>query len=62
MTAYPFDTVADLLRRGADDAPAIGAPGRPALTHGGLRALAGRTIAALNAMGIGRQDRVAIVL
>jgi acyl-CoA synthetase (AMP-forming)/AMP-acid ligase II len=56
------DTIPDLLRRGADDAPAITAPGRAALTHGGLRALAGRTVAALNGMGIGRGDRVAMVL
>ena len=42
MTDYPADTVSALLARGADDAPAIGAPGRPWLTHGGLRALAER--------------------
>ncbi len=62
MTTYLADTVLDLLTRGADDAPAIGAPGRPTLTHRGLRALAGRTREALNTMGIGRQDRVAMVL
>jgi oxalate---CoA ligase len=62
MTDYPADTVAALLRKGADDAPAIGAPGRLWLTHGGLRALARRTVADLNAMGIGRDDRVALVL
>lgn len=62
MTAYLADTVLDLLTRGADAAPAIAAPGRPALTHQGLRALAGRTREALNGMGIGRNDRVAMVL
>jgi acyl-CoA synthetase (AMP-forming)/AMP-acid ligase II len=62
MTEYLADTVAVLLARGADDAPAIGAPGRAALTHRGLRALAGRTREALNGMGIGRNDRVAMVL
>ena len=62
MTDYPADTVLDLLAAGAAEAPAIGAPGRTALSFGGLRALAGRTIAALNGMGIGRNDRVAIVL
>jgi acyl-CoA synthetase (AMP-forming)/AMP-acid ligase II len=62
MTEYPADTLPDLLARGAADAPAIGAPDRAALTHGGLRALAERTRAALAAMGIGRADRVAIVL
>ncbi|MCC6249430.1 MAG: AMP-binding protein [Rubrivivax sp.] len=44
------------------DAPAIGAPGRPDLTHGGLRALIERTLATLDSLGIGRNDRVAIVL
>ncbi len=59
---YPADTMQGLLARGAADAPAIGAPGRPWLTHGGLRALADATVAALNGMGIGRGDRVALVL
>ncbi|MBN8890146.1 MAG: AMP-dependent synthetase [Rhodospirillales bacterium 70-18] len=67
MTDYAADTVAGLLARGADDAPAIGMPqslegARPWLTHAGLRALAARTVADLNAMGIGRHDRVAMVL
>ncbi len=62
MFDYPADTVSDLLRKGADAAPAIGAPGRPWLTHGGLRALAANTVASLNAMGIGRDDRVALVI
>ena len=68
-------TVWSLLAAGKDDAPAIGAPGVPAakdgddtvtprktLTHGGLRALAQKTVADLNRLGIGRNDRVAIVL
>ena len=62
MTVYLADTVSQLLAKGADTAPALGAPGRPWLTHGGLRTLATRTVAALNAMGIGRNDRVAMVL
>ena len=57
-----FDTVPALLRGGADAAPAIRAPERPALTYAGLRVLAERTVAALNRIGIGRGDRVAIVL
>jgi acyl-CoA synthetase (AMP-forming)/AMP-acid ligase II len=61
-SSNPAETLFDLLAHGADHAPAIGAPGRPWLTYGGLRALAGRTVAALNAMGIGRGDRVALVL
>ena len=47
---------------GADNAPALGAPDRPPLTHGALRALSQRTTHDLNGMGIGRNDRVAIVL
>ncbi len=62
MTVYLADTMANLLAKGADTAPAIGAPGGKWLTHGGLRALATRTVASLNAMGIGRQDRVGIVM
>jgi acyl-CoA synthetase (AMP-forming)/AMP-acid ligase II len=62
MFDYPADTVPTLLARGADKAPAIGAPGRPWLTHGGLRTLADRTVTALNDMGIGRGDRVALVV
>ncbi len=44
------------------DAPAIGASGRDWLTFGGLRALALSVQSALHAAGIGRGDRVAIVL
>ena len=61
MTAaqYPFHS---LLQAGPDAAPAISAPGRPKLSHAGLRALVQRTIARLNELGAGRNDRVAIVL
>ncbi len=55
-------TIDALLATGAADAPAIGAPGRPTLTYGGLRDHVAATVTALNAMGIGRGDRVAIVL
>ncbi|MGO4916324.1 acyl--CoA ligase [Pseudogemmobacter sp. W21_MBD1_M6] len=41
---------------------AIGAPGRPWLTYAGLRAQVAATAAALHAAGVGRGDRVAIVL
>jgi len=51
-----------LFATGDDAAPAISAPGRPALNHGQLRALVGKTISSLNALGVGRNDRVAIVL
>ena len=40
VTTTHADTMTLLLARGAETAPAIAAPGRPALTHGGLRALA----------------------
>jgi acyl-CoA synthetase (AMP-forming)/AMP-acid ligase II len=57
------ETVAELIARGADGAPAIRAPeGRATLTYGALRALSAETLAALNARGVGRGDRVAIVL
>ena len=55
-------TLKDLLAIGADAAPALGAPGRPALDYRGLRAQVAQTLAALNSLGIGRGDRVAIVL
>ena len=45
-----------------DAARSIGAPGRPWLDGAGLRALALGVRGALNAVGIGRGDRVAIVL
>ena len=54
-------TVYDVTSAGKPDAPAIGAPGRPWLTYGGLKKLTDDTLAALNAVGIGRGDRVAMV-
>ena len=54
--------LAHRLAPGAEDAPAIAAPERTALSHGGLRGLMGETAARLNALGIGRGDIVAIVL
>jgi len=51
-----------LLSRGDDASPAITAPESPPLSWRALRELAGRTVDDLNAMGIGRGDRVAIVL
>ena len=55
-------TISALLAAGAADRPAIRAPERLSLSYAGLRALAERTVAGLNAIGIGRGDRVAIVL
>ncbi|MBX6744117.1 MAG: acyl--CoA ligase [Acetobacteraceae bacterium] len=56
------NTVAALLQAGEGGRPAIRAPERPPLSFSGLRDLVGRTVAALNRIGIGRGDRVAIVL
>ncbi|MCA0244370.1 MAG: acyl--CoA ligase [Proteobacteria bacterium] len=55
-------TLKDLLAAGADDAPAIAAPGRAPLSHGALRRLIAATLSALNGQGIVSNDRVAIVL
>ncbi|MFN8758171.1 MAG: acyl--CoA ligase [Tagaea sp.] len=57
-----FATVSELLKVGKDGDPALGAPETKALDYAGLRALAAATVGDLNAMGIGRDDRVAIVL
>ena len=57
-----INTLHALLAVGQDDAVALGAPGRPTLTYAGLRAHTDATIATLNGLGIGRNDRVAIVL
>src|SRR2546429_2887742 len=58
-----MDTIAELLQRGADDAAAIGAPEAvPPLRYRDLRALIERTVAELNSFGIGRGDRVVLVL
>jgi acyl-CoA synthetase (AMP-forming)/AMP-acid ligase II len=59
---YRANTIRDLIEAGFDDAPAIGAPGRVALTYKALRDLARETVTSLNRMGVGRNDRVAIVL
>jgi acyl-CoA synthetase (AMP-forming)/AMP-acid ligase II len=59
---YRADTISVLLESGNDHAPAIGAPERSTLTYAELRGVVRRTVSSLNAMGIGRNDRVAIVL
>jgi len=55
-------TLAEICAAGADDAIAIAAPRRPAMTFAQLRRLAERTVGTLNAAGIGRGDRVALVM
>jgi acyl-CoA synthetase (AMP-forming)/AMP-acid ligase II len=56
------DRLHDLLSRADAGVIAIAAPARPPLTHGALQALAARTVETLNGLGIGRHDRLAIVL
>ena len=51
-----------LVQSGDPSAPAIGAPDRPTLTFQGLQELIETTVKRLNDLGIGRGDRVAIVL
>ena len=59
----PHASIAALLESGPPDAPAIGAPqGVKSLLYRDLQALARRTVETLNSVGIGRGDRVAIVL
>src|ERR1700678_2659487 len=55
-------TLPGLLAAGRDEAVAIAASGSASLTYAELRKLVGETIASLNGFGIGRGDRVAIVL
>ena len=55
-------TLPALLDSGDGDAPSILAPGRPPLSFDALRTLADRTGHALHELGIGRSDRLAIVL
>ena len=55
-------TISGILASGHDDAPAIVALNRPALTYEGLRTHVEQTVATLNRFGIGCEDRVAVVL
>ncbi|OFW07057.1 MAG: AMP-dependent synthetase [Acidobacteria bacterium RIFCSPLOWO2_02_FULL_67_36] len=56
------ETLDALLQHGSGAAPAFGTPGAPSLTYDALRALVGATVQRLNRWGVGRNDRVAIVL
>ena len=55
-------TLSSLISLHPKDAPAIGAPGRPWLSYGGLQDLAQNVANALHDCNIGRGDRVAIVM
>ena len=56
------ETVVELLEAGSEEAVAITAPEREPLTFNNLRDHVASTVAALNQLGIGRNDPVAIVL
>ena len=55
-------TIPNLLSHGDTCAPAIGAPKRLTMTYEGLRAHMMQTVRTLRGLGIGRNDRIAIVL
>lgn len=55
-------SLVELLSAGDDRAPVFGAPDTPDLSYGDLRTLIIYTVKKLNGYGIGRNDRVAIVL
>jgi acyl-CoA synthetase (AMP-forming)/AMP-acid ligase II len=57
-----FSTIHELLADKPAQALAFVGSGCPSLTYGGLREQVARTVASLNRLGIGRNDRVAIVL
>src|SRR4051812_45053836 len=63
MSTESTETVADVLQKGADEAVAVCAPdGAKGLRYRDLRALVERTVSDLNSFGVGRGDRVAMVL
>lgn len=55
-------TIPELLAIGNSGNDAIGAPGKPALTYGGLRQTVASGVATLERAGLGRKDRIVIVL
>ncbi|MGB8856994.1 MAG: AMP-binding protein, partial [Burkholderiales bacterium] len=59
---HKYSTLNDLLNQPAGNLIALRAPQRDALTYDDLRRQIANTINALNKFGIGRNDRVAIVL
>ena len=57
-----FTTLADMIAQQAPDAIAMSAPSGTPLSYGSLHRLIDQTVQSLNAFGIGRGDRVGIVL
>ena len=55
-------TILDFIKRADPVNIAIAAPEREPLTYEGLAALVGKTLQSLNSAGLGRNDKVAIVL
>ena len=55
-------TLRGLIAAGSDEAVAIAGHDAPPMTYAGLRALVDLTVEKLNELGVGRGDRVAIVL
>ncbi len=55
-------TIAEILKAGADSAPALSSPGGTPLSYASLRRQVAEIGAALAAQGIGQNDRVGIVL
>jgi acyl-CoA synthetase (AMP-forming)/AMP-acid ligase II len=58
----PMSKCLDELLAGRVEGTSVAAPGRRPLSYAGLHALIQDTVASLNSRGIGRNDRVAIVL
>ena len=56
------DTIGALIAAGADSAEAIAAAERTPLDYAGLRRHLGKIVTSLNGLGLGRGDRIAIVL
>jgi acyl-CoA synthetase (AMP-forming)/AMP-acid ligase II len=57
-----FTDLSELLRAQPPSAPALRAPDRSPLSYAELRGVVDATLARLNALGVGRGDRVGIVL
>ncbi|HEX2914901.1 MAG TPA: acyl--CoA ligase [Chloroflexia bacterium] len=55
-------TLLELLSAGQPDAPALLAPGRPALTYSQVRENVAALAAQLNGFGLGRGDRIALAM
>ena len=62
MSPLPEQTTLLDLIAGADDHPALLAPGRPSLSYRQLRANVTELAAQLNGFGLGRGDRIAIAI